>query len=203
MARTNIPRNPITTHEGAKAKHINPELQLKRTVMSCMLFEGEFYEDSQTISDRIASLIPKVDPEKVAEIAVRARTESKLRHTPLFIVREMSRHKQYRPYVKDTLFSVIKRADELAEFLAIYWKDGKVPIASSVKKGLASSFNKFDEYQFAKYNRNNAIKLRDVMFMCHPNPENKEKELLFKKIADNTLDTPDTWEVSLSANDGI
>ena len=203
MAKTNIPRKPIYTHEGAKASHINPELQLRRSVMSCLLFEGEFYEDGVSISERVRTLIPKVDPAVVADIAIKARTESNLRHMPLFIIKEMSRLKTYRPYVQSTLINVIKRADELAEFLALYWKEGKVPIANSIKKGLAECFKKFDEYQFAKYNRDGVIKLRDVMFLCHPNPDNKEQELLFKKIAENTLSTPDTWEVSLSKDDGV
>jgi len=46
---------------------------------------------------------------------------------------------------------VIQRADELAEFVAIYWKDGRVPLSGQAKKGLAAVFPKFDEYQLAKY----------------------------------------------------
>ena len=37
------------------------------------------------------------------------------------------------------------------------------------------------------------------MFLCHPRPVNKYEEDLFKKIAERTLATPDTWEVALSA----
>jgi hypothetical protein len=34
-------------------------------------------------------------------------------------------------------------ADELSEFVAIYWKDGRVPLSGQVKKGLAAAFPKF------------------------------------------------------------
>jgi len=59
----------------------------------------------------------------------------KLRHAPLLIVREMARHATHRRLVAETLERVIQRADELAEFVAIYWKDGRVPLSAQVKKG--------------------------------------------------------------------
>jgi hypothetical protein len=57
---------------------------------------------------------------------------------------------------------------------------------------------KFDEYSLAKYNRDNAVKLRDVLFLCHAKPKDKEQEALWKKLVEGTLETPDTWEVALS-----
>lgn len=201
MARINVPqrKEPIFTREGALAKKINEELQLRRSVMACMLWEDEFYESGEAIADRIKSLVPKVKPAVVAQIAIDAREKMKLRHVPLLLVREMARHEKYRPFVKTTLSTVIQRADELAEFLALYWKDKKEPIASSVKKGLASAFTKFNEYQLAKYNRDNAIKLRDVLFLCHAKPLNEQQGEVWKRLIEGTLKTPDTWEVNLSA----
>lgn len=199
MAKINIPRKPIFTHEGGRAKHINTELQLRRSVMSCMLWEREFYEDGKTIADRIISLIPKVAPEKIAQIAVEAREQMKLRHIPLLIVREMARLDTHKSFVSDTLFTVIQRADELSEFLAIYWKDGRQSLSAQVKKGLAAAFTKFNAYQLAKYNRDGAVKLRDVLFLCHAKPKDKEQETTWKKLVDGTLESPDIWEVALSS----
>src|SRR5580698_5726725 len=123
MARLNLlnlnfgPR----THEGAPARNVSTELQLRRSVMACLLWESQFYEDGVEIAGRIAQLVPKVAAEKVAALAVEARDRMKLRHVPLLLVREMARHKTHRHLVADTLVSVIQRADELAEFVAIYW----------------------------------------------------------------------------------
>ncbi|OGM09089.1 TROVE domain-containing protein [Candidatus Woesebacteria bacterium RBG_13_36_22] len=199
MAKLNIKPNPIFTHEGAKACHINPELQLKRSVMSCLLFEKEFYEDGESIADRIKNLIPQVAPEKVYQIALEARNQMKLRHMPLFIVREMARLEGYKKYVSDALFQVIQRADELSEFLAIYWKEGKKPLSAQVKKGLARAFVKFNAYQLAKYNRDGQVKLKDVLFLCHAKPETTEQAETWKKLVDGSLESPDTWEVALSS----
>ena len=118
------------THEGGKAVKISPELQLRRSVMSCLLWEDEFYEDGISIAQRIAETIPLVEPERVAAMAVEARTKMKLRHAPLLMVREMARLSGYRRLVGNTLYEVIQRADELTEFVTIYWKDGKQPLSA-------------------------------------------------------------------------
>src|SRR5690348_6034933 len=204
MARLNILKiGPLAfglrTHEGAPARHLSPELQLRRSVLACMLWESQFYEDGVEIAGRIRELVPKVEASKVAALAVEARAKMKLRHAPLLLVREMARHKTHRHLVSDTLATVIQRADELAEFIAIYWKDGRVPMSGQVKKGLEAAFPKFDEYQLAKYNRGGPIKLRDVLFLSHANPRNAAQAGVWKKLIWGRLATPDTWEVALSS----
>jgi 60 kDa SS-A/Ro ribonucleoprotein len=199
MARINTLNLGPRTHEGAPARHISPELQLRRSVLACLLWESQFYEDGVEIAGRIAGLVPKVAAEKVAALAVEAREQMKLRHAPLLLVREMARHKTHRALVADTLARVIQRADELAEFVAIYWKDGRVPLSGQVKKGLAAAFPKFDEYQLAKYDRGGPVKLRDVLFLCHAKPRDAAQAGVWKKLTWGRLNPPDTWEVALSS----
>jgi 60 kDa SS-A/Ro ribonucleoprotein len=43
MARLNTLNLGPRTHEGATARHISPELQLRRTVLGCMLWESPYY----------------------------------------------------------------------------------------------------------------------------------------------------------------
>jgi hypothetical protein len=187
------------THEGAAARHISNELQLRRSVLACLLWENQFYEDGVEIAGRIAELVPKVAVDKVAALAIEAREQMKLRHAPLLLVREMARHKTHRAPVSETLSRIIQRADELAEFVAIYWKDGRVPLSGQVKKGLAAAFPKFDEYQLAKYDRGGPIKLRDVLFLCHAKPRDEAQAAVWKRLISGRLTTPDTWEVALSS----
>lgn len=194
-----IKSEPIYTHEGAKAVRIDYEKQLRRSVMTCMLWEKGFYEDGITIADRIAQLVPEVHPDKVAEMAIDARWRMKLRHVPLLLVREMAKLDTHKHLVSRTLNTVIQRPDELSEFLSLYWANGRCPLSNQVKKGLAKAFTKFNEYQLGKWNKPAAIKLRDVLFLCHAKPKDVEQELLWKKLIDNTLAIPDTWEVALSS----
>jgi len=187
------------THEGAAARHISAELELRRSVLACLLWEKQFYEEGVEIAGRIAELVPKVATDKVAALAIVAREQMKLRHAPLLLVREMARHKTHRAPVSETLARVIQRADELAEFVAIYWKDGRVPLSGQVKKGLAAAFPKFDEYQLAKYDRGGPIKLRDVLFLCHAKPRDEAQRTAWTRLVSGQLITPDTWEVALSS----
>ena len=160
---TTTKKEKVYTHQGARAVRVSPELELRRSVMATMLWEDQFYEDGQTIADRISSLVKKVKPELVAAMAVMARQDMKLRHIPLLLVREMARLDSHKYLVADTLKNVIQRPDELTEFLAIYWKNSKETLSAQVKKGLASAISKFNEFQLAKYNISNNIKLRDIL----------------------------------------
>jgi hypothetical protein len=209
MAKLNIFKRfkKAHTHEGAPARTFGPEAQLRRSVMNCMLWEDQFYEDGEAIADRIQALVPKVKPEAVAQIAIEARERMKLRHAPLLIVRAMAASEQHRPLVAATLERVIQRPDEMTEFLAIYWSDviglqqqrKKRPVPAQVKKGLAKAFAKFDAYQLAKYDRDGPVRLRDVLFLTHAKPANADQEKVWKQLVDGTLAAPDTWEVQLSS----
>ena len=230
MSKTNKPAKsqPVFNHEGARVQSISPYLQLKRTVLATMLWESGFYESGEEIAARISNLIPQVAPEKVASLAIQARNDQHLRHVPLFVAREMARHDKHKGLVSSVLDEIIQRPDELTEFLSIYWKTngGKKTLSAQVKKGLARAFGKFNEYSLAKYNQQNEVKLRDVLFLTHAKPSDisgagkKAPELVkkagnqvtysrgevrrhaksvFTKLVNDTLETPDTWEVAISA----
>lgn len=213
------------THEGAPAANASIVEQLRRSVMSCLLWEDEFYENGVKISDRITQLAEKVDPKTLAEIAIEARSEQHLRHVPLLLLYTLTKTGAGVPgLVSDAIVRTVQRADEMGEFLAIYKSKskGKMKLSAQTKKGLAAAFAKFDEYQLAKWNRDNAdFKIRDVMFLARPNPaaavdpfdgakgktkttrqlnkERKARAELQRRVADKQLETPDTWEVALSA----
>lgn len=197
-------KQPRLTHEGGKAKPITPEQELRRSVMACLLWENTFYECGEDIAARISRLSQDVPLEKLSQISIEARSQMNLRHAPLLLVREMARHPQLKKspsLVSKTLKEVIQRADELAEFLAIYWRDGKTPLSAQVKKGLAAAFGKFNEYHLAKYDREGTVRLRDALFLSHAKPESQEREDLYKRLVNGKLETPDTWEVALSGGE--
>jgi hypothetical protein len=189
----------LRTHEGAPARQIPAEQQLRRSVLACMLWEDQFYEEGVAIAGRIHELVAKVPAEKVAALSVEAREKMKLRHAPLLLVREMARLASHRHLVAETLYQVIQRADELCEFVALYWSEGKQPLSAQVKKGLAAAFTRFDEYALAKYNRATPVKLRDVLFLSHAKPMDATQAELWKRLVEGELDAPDTWEVALSS----
>jgi hypothetical protein len=190
-------RTPAFNSVGTQVSQINPERQLKRITLAAMLWENQFYLDGKSHAELVKELVAKVQPAKVEALAQEARTKFKLRHIPLLLARELARHGKLQA---TALTNVIQRPDEMSEFLSIYWQEGKSAVSNQVKKGLAACFNKFNEYQLAKWNKNSAaIKLRDVMFISHPKPQSAEQAALFKRIADDSMATPDTWETQLSS----
>jgi len=191
-------RGPVT-HEGGAACVLTPEAELTRTVSSCLLWESNFYECGDSIADRIESLCRRVSPEMIAATAIIARHRHHLRHAPLLLLCCLAEHGKGR-LVSETVAYVISRADEMAELLAVYWRNGKKPLSNPLRRGIAQAFTKFDEHELAKYaGKRNGISLRDVMFLCHPKPGSEDQARVFMQIANGTLPPPETWEVLLSS----
>lgn len=172
---------------------------LRRAVLANLLWEDIAYQDGKAVSVEIDRLVPLCDPQEVFDLAVEAREKQKLRHTPLYLAAQMCRSESHRKLVGKLLPRIITRADMLSDFLVLYWKDGRCPLCNQAKIGLGEAFHNFDEYQFAKYDRDSVVKLRDVMFLARPVPRDEEEAALFKRIANRQLATPKTWEVMLSS----
>ncbi|MCI3133922.1 TROVE domain-containing protein [Phenylobacterium aquaticum] len=189
---------PGVTHEGAPAAILSAEQKLRRSVLSCLLWESEFYEDGETIADRMSALAAELDPAIVAALAVEARERFNLRHAPLMLLSVLVRTGSGTSLVSETIERVIQRADEMSEFLALYWRNGRRPLTKQMKRGLARAFAKFDGYQLAKYDRDGPVKLRDVLFLVHAKPKDEAQAALWKQVANRDLPSPDTWEVALS-----
>ena len=80
-----------------------------------------------------------------------------------------------------------------------HFKKSKIPMV--IKRGVARAFNKFDEYQYAKYTKPDMyVTPKDVMFLTHPKPQNHEQEVLYDNIIAGTLPVPETWETYISVN---
>lgn len=188
---------PVTFEGALAVDGLKPIEVLRRSVLSCLLWEDEFYESGDSIADRIQKYAGLVSTEELAALAVEARSVHHLRRVPLLLLVELA--KRGGSIVGETIAKTLQRADEPAEFLALYWKDGKRPLSNQVKIGLAGALRKFNAYQLAKYNRDGKVKLRDVLFMTHAKPADEAQAQLWKQLAQNELPTPDTWEVELSA----
>lgn len=190
-------RDPVTFEGTAAVRGLSTYQELRRSVLSCLLWEDEFYESGESVASRIQQLAAMVATEDLAMLAMEARHEHHLRHVPLLLLVELAR--RGGPIVSKTIGSTLLRADEPAEFLTLYWKDGKRPLSKQVKLGLAAAMRKFDAYQLAKYNRDGRVRLRDVLFLTHARPADEAQANLWKQLADDSLPTPDTWETELSA----
>ena len=196
----------VLNHEGAEAYRMSPEMELYTAVVTAALEELN-YEGGQERIDRIAGLVPRVDPVFVAKLAVYARREMNLRSVPMVLLTLLAKVHNGDDLVSRAVAGTVLRADEIAELLMCYqWlnptdgvkKLGK--LSRGIQNGLKESFNRFDEYQFAKYDRQGqAVRLRDALFLVHPKAKDAAQQALFDKIVSGTLEVPYTWETELSA----
>lgn len=194
----------IKNHAGAKAYTMTPEMELYSAVVTTSL-EKTTYEDVSDRFKRIKKLIRKCDPIFVAKLAVYARTKMNLRSIPVVLAVELGKIHKGDNLVSKTIYNIIQRADEITEVLAYYQFTNKRTetkklnrLSKQVQKGISAAFTKFDEYQFAKYNRNAEVTLKDALFLTHPKATDENQQTLFNKIVNDTLTTPYTWEVELS-----
>jgi hypothetical protein len=129
-----------------------------------------------------------------------------MRSVPMVLAVELAKANSGNAVVSKTVNGVVKRADEITELLAYYQlannRNGVKKLnklSKQIQKGLSEAFNRFDEYQFAKYNRAAEIKLRDALFIVHPKAKDESQQAIFNKIATDELAVPYTWETELSA----
>lgn len=196
----------VLNHEGAEAYKRSLEIELYASVVTSLLAD-KCYERLEDLMDRLPALISKCDHKFVAQLAVYARTEMNMRSIPLFLVVELAKTHNGDNLVSRTIENVVLRADEIMELLICYqWRNNRegvkklARLSHQVQVGLQHAFNRFDEYQFAKYNRDNLeVELRDALFLVHPKAKDDAQQAIFDKIVNNSLETPYTWETELSA----
>ena len=196
--------NLTTNHEGAIAWRMTPEWELYTTVVTTMGTEDKFYESGDDRIRRITDLVRRVDPLFVAQLAIYAREKMHLRSIPLLLLVELACIHQGDSLVSKAVSRTIQRADEITELLMCHqWRSGKKGLSKmshQLLKGLAEAFNKFDEYQFAKYDRKDRkVTLRDALVLAHPKAKDARQAEIFRKIMKGMLQTPYTWETELSA----
>ena len=194
----------VANYMEGKSFKLDPATELYTAVVTTML-DDSYYEKAGDRLQRIRALIAKNDPAFVAKLAIYAREKMHLRTIPQVLMVELAKVHSGDSLVSETLPRVVRRADEITELLAYYsianTRNGVKKLnklSKQLQKGLALVFNQFDEYQFAKYNRQTAVSLKDALFVVHPKPKNTTQQEVFDKIVNGNLATPYTWETQLS-----
>ncbi|WEK20915.1 MAG: TROVE domain-containing protein [Candidatus Pedobacter colombiensis] len=198
-------KNQTVNHAGEKSYVMSPEMELYTAVVTWSLNDS-FYEKDEARLVRLQKLITACAPVFVGKLAVYTRKMMYMRSVPLVLVTELAKLHSGDNLVARVTDGVVGRADEITELLACYEllneRKGTKKLnrlSKQLQKGLSTAFNRFDEYQFGKYNRDGAIKLRDALFLVHPKAKDELQQVLFNKIVNGDLQTPYTWETELSA----
>jgi len=82
MAKMNIWKRlfPVGRTTGRWQEKVDAKSELRRTVLTCLLWEDTFYEKGSDIAKRLAALAAENKPEAVSALAREARDKMRLRH---------------------------------------------------------------------------------------------------------------------------
>jgi len=192
--------NKTVNKSGVVAFKMDEKEKLVTQVLTTFFGENKFYGNNDNeIINTIQSIL-EYDPKFIANLALFARNEFHLRSISHVLTAELAKSIQGKPFARKTIGKVVERVDDMSEILSYYINKYNKPIPNSMKKGLADSFLRFNEYSLQKYNgKNKAVKLRDILCLVHPKPKTNEQSDMFKRLLEDRLKTPVTWETELSA----
>ena len=187
-----------------------PLQHLYEIVVSTFFGKDTYYQTSNQLvtnmKKEVAQAVKMEEFDFVANLAIHARTEMHMRTIPIVLVvqfaNELRNQGKSYPQLRQLVCDVIQRADQITDLFAyaldVFGGKNKVPMA--IRRGVADACNKFGEYGFAKYDRAGMVKFKDVLRMVHPTAKNETQGMIFKKIMEDCLETPYTWETELSMN---
>lgn len=174
--KKNEPKQPTETNfMGEKAFKLEDKEELVSTVMTTFLTDA-YYEKETEVTNRIKSLLDKVDPLFSAKLAIYARNEGNLRSVTHLIAAYIVARISGSEWARRFYSKIVIRPDDMSEILACYaactgQKDPKniKKIPNSIKKGFKEALERLDAYQIDKYKmERRSIKLVDLVRLFHP-----------------------------------
>jgi len=190
--------NKTVNLAGGKAYKESDKLELVSILLTSFV-KSQFYREEKGTVDRLEELVAgQKDKKFVAKAAIYARTKFGMRSVSHIVAANIASQVKGVDWTKRFFDKIVYRPDDMLEIMAYYLDKNGKPIPNSVKKGFANAFNKFDEYSLAKYRgEGSAISLVDIVNLCHPKGNDKNKKAL-EKLIKGTLKSKDTWESEVS-----
>lgn len=201
---------PITVNrEGNIAYDLSNEEKLVSLILTSLL-KDQFYRSGEQSLQELVNLVQNVSPEFAAKCAIFARHKFGIRSVSHVIGALLPNLVKGQPICynkkKDPIFprdfvrNIVRRPDDMLEIMSFHFllKDKDEAIPNSLKRGLADAFDKFDNYQIAKYRgETRDFKLIDLVRLVHPVPRPNNAAAL-KALVEGNLVSNDTWESELT-----
>ncbi len=187
-------RGNTTNLAGGSAFTRTPKGELVSILLTATL-EDSFYRKGNATMQRVRELIAAVDDKSfVAKAAIYARNQGGMRSVTHLVAAELARTVKGAEWTKHFYQLVVRRPDDVLEILACYLVMGESTVPNSLKKGLGAALARFDEYQLAKYRRENSeLKLVDAVNLIHPPHTGALRKLVRGELA-----PAETWETKLT-----
>lgn len=202
MAKFNTTNtNKTVNKSGHAAYKMKDKEKLVTQVLTSFFNEKKFYGDNSAEMQETIKGVVATDPQFIAKLAVFARREFNMRSVSHILIAYLAHEVNGKALTREAVKAVALRGDDVTEIMACYLNLFGKPIPNALKKGISDVMQGFDEYTLAKYKGNGkAVKMRDLLCLCRPTPKNAEQSDMWKRLLNNELETPYTWETELSAN---
>ena len=202
MAKFNQAQTMRTTNRNGHAAYsMKDKSKLITQVLTSFFNEDKFYGDNSADMQETIKRVIAADAQFVAKLAVFARKEFNMRSVSHVLTAYLAHEPSGKAYAKRVIKAICLRGDDATEIMAAYLSMFGKPVPNCLRRGLREVLQGFDEYTLAKYKgAGKKVKMRDLICMCRPQPKTSRQSEAFKKLLENRLESPETWEVVLSAN---
>ena len=199
MPRFNTPaveRTLTTNLAGGEAYVESSKLQLVSLVLTSFV-QDQFYRSAEQAVEEVDRLIAVADPQFATNLALYARWEFGMRSISHVMAACIARHHRGWIGIRRFMERIVRRPDDMTEIVAFYLGKWGKPLPNSFKHGLRRGFERFGEYQLAKYREaDKAVKLVDLANLFHPKPYGNKQALGL--LVKDKLRSETTWEAMLS-----
>ena len=196
----NKPTDMTVNREGLPAYAMPDRARLVTQVLTSFFNEQKFYGDNSAEMAQTIRRVIHEDADFVSRLAVFARREFNMRSVSHVLTAYLAHEPEGKPFARRTVDGIVLRGDDVTELMAFYLSTFGKPIPNALRKGVCDAFARFDEYTLAKYKgKGKAVSMRDIVMLCHPAPKDEDQAALWRRVLEDRLKTPVTWETQLSA----
>jgi hypothetical protein len=190
------------TYLGAPAYSRDAKSDLFLLAVSTFYGEETFHEKADDRNARLAALVRTVaaeDPAWILEFIPWLRDKANIRTAAVVAAVEAAKVMlaagqsgsatgPSRQLLRD--FYLVARPDEVADGLAYWLATYGRKIPAGIRRGLGDAARaKYNEYALIKWNGGDkAVRMADVIELCHPEPKSFAQSALFKYILDSRRD---------------
>jgi len=182
--RKKVTTNTVVNYAGGESYKQSAELELASILLTSFTSD-KYYRSSSDEIKRLKELLPKVDPEIICKAAVYARQVAGMRSISHVLTAEIAKYISGKDYARIFYNAVVRRPDDMIEILS-YGKSAKwgyKSLPKAMERGFKDAFNKFDEYQIAKWRKpGNEISLLNILHLTHPVPNSTLNKLYSNKL---------------------
>lgn len=194
-----------TTHEGGEGIKPSALVDLAFTTACTYIGQATFYETAEARVDRIKELVRAagaVDPDGVVKLIGTLRMAYGIRSAPIVVAAEFV-HAFPGHKTRLAVANACWRADEPAEFLAYWMANYSRNIPRGVKLGLGDAAQELYTQRAAMKwdSKDRAVRMGDVIELCHVQPETPEQSTLFRYLLDLRHRGKDAWGIDSDADE--